>query len=80
MSSPTTKLSKYDFCTSCRKARHSMSNGSQSNTLEEFLDSRGYQSPMGHIFGNTALGLYAKEGDVCAKCKLLLFSVAGYNF
>ena len=71
------RLSKYDFCEKCRKAQHKMNDGSPSPTLEDTLDSVGYQGPM-YVMFNRGLGLYAREGDVCEKCKALMISTAGY--
>ena len=74
------KMNKYDFCDRCRKATHKMSDGSPSMTLEEWLDSPGYQaeasSPTLASLGMSKVkfGMYAKEGDVCATCKSLLLS------
>jgi len=38
------KIFKSELCDSCLKIRQKMDNGSLSDTLEEWLDSKGYQS------------------------------------
>ena len=46
------KISKYELCSSCRKISPVMSNGSTPASIEEMLDSPGYNQPGGDIIFN----------------------------
>jgi TPR repeat protein len=67
------KILKYDLCGSCRKIQWRMNDGNLSGmTLEEFISSPGYNTPMAYIPGNHALLLYLVENNGCESCVSLL--------
>jgi len=58
------KVTKHQLCSSCRKiptAKLDMS-------IEDFLDSVGYNHPLGYIMGNQMILLYLKGKGGCSRC------------
>jgi hypothetical protein len=62
------KVTKYQLCSSCRKIRPVMSNGELGMSIEELLDSNGYNSPLGYTMGNQMALLYLQENGGCSSC------------
>lgn len=63
------KVSKHDLCSSCRKIRPIMSGGKPASfIIEEFLDSPGYNMPMGEMMGNQMLLLHLQDNGGCSNC------------
>ncbi|MCL2284179.1 MAG: hypothetical protein FWC26_12755 [Fibromonadales bacterium] len=67
------KISKSDLCSSCRNIRPIMNDEKPSKYSNgEFLDSPGYNSPMGYTIGNEMVLLYLVENGGCPSCISLL--------
>ena len=62
------KISKTDLCNSCLKIRPRMNDGSLGMAIEDLLDSKGYNQPMGFFMGNHAILLYLQENGGCSSC------------
>jgi len=62
------KVTKYQLCSSCRKIRPVMSNGNLGTSIEDFLDSNGYNHPLGDVMGNQMVLLYLQENGSCSRC------------
>jgi len=64
------KISKYELCSSCRKIRPVMSDGNSSSySIEEMLDSPGYNQPGSYVmFSLTFLLPYLQKYGGCNSC------------
>lgn len=64
----TRKIIKNDLCDQCRKIHFVANDGSLMYSLDEWLDSKGYNSPMGFVMGNHAALFQLQKNGGCSRC------------